>query len=105
MINQRCFMSKPQFEIKSWQRTPGGSLPTSILQQLGTRLLQRGLVLLPSDTCYSLGALPVDESVRNKVNAILGRKDEPISLAFSSFLHVQQYVQMDNTTAMLLERF
>jgi L-threonylcarbamoyladenylate synthase len=39
------------------------------------------------------------------VNAILGRKDEPISLAYSSYFQVQQFVKMDNTTAVLLERF
>lgn len=98
-------MSEPQFVINKMQRTDGRSLPTSVVQKVRGRLLQRGFVLLPSDTCYSLGTLAIDESARNKVSTILGRKDEPISLAFSSYLQVQQLVKMDNTTAMLLERF
>ena len=98
-------MNRPHPLINKMQRTDGGSLPTSVVQQVGAALLRWGFVLLPSDTCYSLGALPIDESVRNKVNVILSRKDEPISLAFGSYLQVQRFVQMDNTTAMLLERF
>jgi L-threonylcarbamoyladenylate synthase len=98
-------MSSPQFVIDNVIRTDGGSLPTSVIQKVGTRLLQWGFVLLPSDTCYSLGALAIDESVRNKVIAILGRNNEPISLAFSNYQHVQRFVEMNNTIAMLLERF
>jgi L-threonylcarbamoyladenylate synthase len=98
-------MNEPQFMINKLQRTHGGNLPTSVVQEVRARLLQRGFVLLPSDTCYSLGTLAIDESARNNVNAILGRKDEPISLAFSSYLQVQQFVKMDNPTAVLLERY
>jgi L-threonylcarbamoyladenylate synthase len=98
-------MSGPQFVIDKMQRTDGGALPTSLVQQVRSKLLGRGFVLLPSDTCYSLGTLAVDEAARNNVNAILGRKEGPISLAFSSYLQVQQFVEMDNTTALLLERF
>jgi L-threonylcarbamoyladenylate synthase len=98
-------MSDPQPYINKNRRTDGWSLPTSVIQQVQSTLLHWGYVLLPSDTCYSLGALPIDKSVRNKVNAILGRKDEPISLAFSSYLQVQRFVEMNNTIAMLLERF
>jgi L-threonylcarbamoyladenylate synthase len=98
-------MSEPLFLINNWQRTVGGSLPTSVVQKLRDSLMHRGFVLLPSDTCYSLGTLAFDESSRRQVNAILGRKDEPISLAFSSYFQVQQLVKMGDTTAVLLERF
>lgn len=98
-------MNRPHPLINKMQRTDGGSLPTSVIQQVGATLLHRGFVLLPSDTCYSLGALPLDESIRNKVNVILSRKDEPISLAFGNYLHARRFIQMDNTTATLLDRF
>lgn len=100
-------MSKPDFVIKKEQRTEAArALPTFVVQQVRGKLIKRGFVLLPSDTCYTLGTLAVDESSRNNVNTILGRKeDEPISLAFGSYLQVQQFVEMDITTELLLERF
>jgi L-threonylcarbamoyladenylate synthase len=98
-------MSDPQCVIYKGQRTDGGALPTSRVQQVRSKLLGRGFVLLPSDTCYSLATLAVDEAARNNVNTILDRKEGPISLAFSSYLQVQQFVEVDNTTALLLERF
>jgi L-threonylcarbamoyladenylate synthase len=98
-------MSRPLFVIDKRRRTDGRNLPTFIVQQVRGTLLHRGFVLLPSDTCYSLGTLAFDENSRKNANAILGRKDEPISLAFSSYLQVQQFVKVGNTTAALLERF
>jgi L-threonylcarbamoyladenylate synthase len=98
-------MKKPDFIIDKEQRTYGGALPTSRVQQVRSKLMRRGFVLLPSDTCYSLATLAVDEDSRNNVNAILDRKEGPISLAFSSYLEVQRFVELDNTAAMLLERF
>jgi L-threonylcarbamoyladenylate synthase len=98
-------MSGPQFVIDKMQRTQGGALPTSRIQQVRSKLLERGFVLLPSDTCYSLGTLAFNEAARNNVNAILDRKEGPISLAFGNYLQVQRFVEMDNTTALLLERF
>jgi len=98
-------MSKPEFIVNSFHRTDGGALPTSLIQRVRSKLMRRGFVLLPSDTCYSLAALAVDEDTRRTVNSILQRKDWPISLAFSSDLAVQQLIEVDNTAALLLEWF
>lgn len=98
-------MSGPQLLISKNHRTNGKSLATSVVQQVLGKLLGRGFVLLPSDTCYSLGALAIDESVRKNVNTVLNRKDEPISIAFSSYLQVRRLIKMNNTVALLLERF
>ena len=98
-------MNGPQLLISRNHLTAGKSLATSVVQRVLGNLLRRGFVLLPSDTCYSLGALAIDESVRRNVNIILDRKDEPISIAFSSYPQVQRFVEMNNTSALLLERF
>lgn len=98
-------MSKPDFIIDSMQRTYGGALPTSIVQQVRSKLMRRGFILLPSDTCYSLGALAIDEGTRKTIDTVLNRKEEPVSLAFSSYLQVQRLVEVGNMTALLFERF
>ncbi len=66
-------MGKPDSIIKKIQRTDGKALPTSIIQQMRSKLLRGGFVLLPSDTCYSLGALAIDERSRKNINTILNR--------------------------------
>lgn len=98
-------MSKPDFIIDRWKRTDGGALPTSIVQQIRSQLMRRGFVLLPSDTCYSLGALAIDEATRKNINIVLRREEEPISLGFSSYLQVQRFVKVGDTAALLFERF
>ena len=86
-------------------RTPSGYLPTSIIQETRRILLKGGFALLPSDTCYSLGALAIDENSRFKVNTVLRRVNEPISLAFNTYLSLQVFVKMNNVIAALIERF
>ena len=101
-------MSRPEFVFEKLRRTDGGALATSLIQRVRSKLVgggSGGFVLLPSDTCYSLAALPLNEAIRTAVNAILAREDCPISLAFSSYFAVQQLVEVDNTTALLLEAF
>ncbi|MDT5268611.1 MAG: L-threonylcarbamoyladenylate synthase [Acidobacteriota bacterium] len=98
-------MSRPEFVIGNLQRTEGRLLPTSVVRQIRARLLQSGFVLLPSDTCYSLGALAIDKNSRHNVNAILDRKLGPISLAFGNYLQVRQLVEVNSAIDLLLERF
>lgn len=98
-------MSEPKFVINKKRRTNGRNLPTSIIQEVRNKLLHGGFVLLPSDTCYSLGTIAKDEDARNKVNFVLGRGDDPVSIAFSSYRHVRQFVEMNEAVAALLEEF
>jgi L-threonylcarbamoyladenylate synthase len=98
-------MSRPDFIIEKSFRTEGGALATSFVQKARDKLLKRGFILLPSDTCYSLAALAADEFARKSVNAILGRPDDPISLAFPNYFSVHRLIEVDNTTALLLEHF
>jgi L-threonylcarbamoyladenylate synthase len=97
-------LERPHLETGT-RRTDGGSLPTSMLRDISTRLIKGGLALLPSDTCYSLGALPNSRISRSAINSILGRQDHPISLAFGDLRQVEEYVHLNNTVAILLERF
>ena len=68
-------------------------------------MLRGGFVLLPSDTCYSLTTIARDENARAKVNYVLGRGNDPVSIAFSGYRHVREWVQMDESIAALLEQF
>jgi len=97
-------MSKPN-SIVSSERTRGGALLTSTIQLIRQYLLHRGLILLPSDTGYSMAALAIVESAYNDINTLLSRKEEPISLAFPDFLRVRQWVELNTVAAILLERF
>src|SRR5215510_7639463 len=98
-------MSDPKFVINNRRRTSGRNLPTSVVQEVRNRLLRGGFVLLPSDTCYSLSTIAKDEHARDNVNYVLGRGNDPVSIAFSSYRHVREWVRMDEATAALLEHF
>jgi L-threonylcarbamoyladenylate synthase len=90
-------------EIRAEDLTPGGVLRTqhvkSIVELLGRR---GGFALIPSDTCYSLAARPLGPAVSKKINAILDRKLEPISLAFDDIARVNEWVQPTSDAALLL---
>lgn len=98
-------MSRPDFVINKAQRTSGGALEMSVLEKVGGKLLSGGFVLLPSDTCYSLGALPINEDTRKNVDAILDRHLGPISLAFGSYPQVEQFMAENAMVALLIKHF
>ena len=98
-------MQEPEFIVSASERTRGGSLNTSRILQIRVGLLRRGFVLLPSDTCYSVAALAFDKRVHDNVNIVLNRERSPISLAFSNFAKVKDWIDLDPVTAILLERF
>ncbi len=98
-------MSQPDYTIEKSDRTRGGGLSTGAVQLLSGKLMRRGYILLPSDTCYSLAAIAIDDTVHGRINAILNRGDDPISLAFPSYFQLQQFVHVDRVAAALLEQF
>ena len=63
------------------------------------------MILLPSDTCYSLAAIPARIGVYESINEILNRGKMPMSLAFPNFHAVETYVEVNITIANLLEKF
>lgn len=96
---------EPRFIVELVDRTQGNGLSTSHLQQIKSILLKRGMVLLPSDTCYSLAAIPANKEIYQLINSILERGEEPMSLAFNNFHSVEHFVEMNVVVANLLELF
>lgn len=64
---------------------------------------ERSFVILPSDTCYALAGVPVAKNLSARMNLILSRRPEPISLAFDSVQRVSKYVKLDSVALRLLE--
>lgn len=91
--------------IKIENRTANGALRSVDVARIKNCLLNHGLVILPSDTCYSLAGLAVSRQLPKKINQILKRNDEPISLAFPNFKMVEEYASLNIFTANLLETF
>jgi L-threonylcarbamoyladenylate synthase len=105
MKNQRKSMSVPNFVIKRAERTAGGSLSTSNVQQIRAYLLRNGYILLPSDTCYSVATLANVKSAYNNINTLLKRKKQPISLSFPNFAKVEEWIELNMVISVLLESF
>lgn len=98
-------MSSASFVINLTERTRGGALSTSSVQKIKQCLLNNGFILLPSDTCYAVATLARDRSAQDRINTLLDRRMEPISLSFPDFERVEQWVTMTPVAAALLERF
>lgn len=98
-------MSNPEFIIKLTDRTANGALKTESILKIRNILENRGAILLPSDTCYSLAVLPIDKDMMQLVRTILDREDHPISLAFPNFEIIKQYLEINTTSAKLFEQF
>lgn len=98
-------MSKPYFVIDRLDRTPGGALYSRAVQAVKLCLMRRMFVLLPSDTCYSVATLAVSRNAYADINTLLERNKEPISLAFPDLSRVEEWVNLNNLSAILFERF
>ena len=100
-------MTEPAFVVGQGDRTPGGSLSGPVLEKVAELLYKRrGFVLLPSDTCYSIAALPLSAATRAGINTMLGRPDGiPLSLAFSGLPAADQYIADEAVAKALLKSF
>jgi L-threonylcarbamoyladenylate synthase len=98
-------MSNPIFTIPLQRRTPRRSLFTGDVQRIKNLLSNNGMLLLPSDTGYSLAAVPANEQVYTTINLILDRGEMPVSLAFDSLFSVDLFIELNNVVAALLEMF
>ena len=74
--------------------TFGDSLAMADIRAIRTTLSYGGLCVLPSDTGYSLAALPFSRTAVTNLRAILDRPSEPISLAFGSFRQIERYMHL-----------
>jgi len=98
-------MAEPDFIIPRTERTLAGFLTTRKAHLVAAKLARGGFAVLPSDTCYTLAALAMRRDTFRNVNTILNRGDEPMSLAFSSYLEVQRYVHLELLAQSILETF
>lgn len=93
-----------RYEVRSDQLTSGGVLRTNNLRAIVEILVDRGgFALIPSDTCYSLAARPTGRTLSKRINRILDRKEEPISLAFDTSTLVSRWVEVSPDAKRLLD--
>jgi len=86
--------------------TFGDSLAYGHLRQVCYTLRHGGLCILPSDTCYSLAALPFRRDALAHLASILPGKDsDPIPLAFGSLALAQQYVRLTPRDEKLIDAY
>lgn len=97
--------SEPEFIVDASQRTQGGSLSVRHLSQIAEILLAGGYALIPSDTAYSVAAIPVTSSVRTTINEMLNRGLEPMSLAFPSLTMVREWIAPNEYAERVIERY
>ena len=74
--------------------TTHDSLAIKELEKIDHLLKMGGICLLPSDTGYSLAALPVKESIEKLDLIYPERANEPKSLSFNSPKLLERYVQL-----------
>lgn len=98
-------MPEPAFVIDRGRRTPGGELLDEDLALVEQVLSGNGFVLLPSDTAFSVAALLLDASVRDRINTLLARRDLAISMAFPSAAVVRRWTADNPVVDLLIERF
>lgn len=98
-------MSEPSFAIRSGDRDAQGNLLPEHLAEIREVLRDKGFVLLPSDTAYSVAAWLGDPEMRQQINEMLARENEPISLAFPSLDVVRDWTVDNKVADALLERF
>jgi L-threonylcarbamoyladenylate synthase len=96
---------EPEFIVPASDRTPGGSLRVGWLSRIAEILLAGGYALIPSDTAYSVAAIPFASSVRTTINDMLHRGLEPVSLAFPSVPMVRQWIAPNRYAELVLEEY
>lgn len=86
--------------------TFGDSLSYGHLREVCYVLKNGGLCILPSDTCYSVAALPLQREVMDSVAQLLPAKSkDPIPLAFGSLAMVERYVELSSEDHRAIDKF
>lgn len=103
-------MRGPDLVVRQRDLDETGRLGAETAEDLANRLRQGHYVLLPSDTAYSLAAIPVSATVRDNLNTILnvvlGRPaNMEVSLAFDSVETVWQWIDENPIVERLIKRF
>jgi L-threonylcarbamoyladenylate synthase len=98
-------MPEPERIYRRCDLTPAGQLTVEAVDRVHDVLMDRGAVLLPSDTAYSFAMLPLGVEIRQTVNAVLGRPDIPISLAFPSVRVAREWIGPNRVANALLQKY
>lgn len=98
-------MNKLKFKILKKDRTINGSIKNRDNQVIKQHLLHSNLVIVPSDTCYSIAACAFNEELYKKINKILNRKDIPISIAFPNYIAAEEFADLNFRVRGILEKF
>lgn len=98
-------MHEPSLVIRSDDRDAQGNLRPEHLEEINRTLRAPGFVLLPSDTAYSIAAWLDTAQIRDNINMMLNRGDDPISLAFPSLNLVREWTEPNRIAEVLFERF
>ncbi|MDO4707201.1 MAG: Sua5/YciO/YrdC/YwlC family protein [Porphyromonadaceae bacterium] len=100
---------KLKFEIRKGSLTPGGNIPYEYHTQIREHLQKGGIIICPSDTCYSIAAacLPNALKIGDYLNSILNRNPQwPFSVAFDHAMRAKEYIRDPNGVCIkLLEHF
>lgn len=98
-------MSEPVLIIRGDDRDAEGNLRREHVTVISQVLQAPGFVLLPSDTAYSVAAWLRTGQIRDHINKMLHREDQPISLAFPDVESIQRWSEPNETADLLLRRF
>lgn len=98
-------MSNPAFVIGKDRLDREGCLLAADRQRVTDVLLAGGFVLLPSDTAYSVAAVPFAAETRNRINRLLQRPNMPVSLVFASMSSVHRWTMRNRIALRLLEEY
>ncbi len=98
-------MSVPSLVVRRNDRDVQGNLLPEHLEKIGGVLHDQGFVLLPSDTAYSIAAWLRTAEMRQQINELLFRENEPISLAFPSLQVVRDWTVENKVADELLKCF
>ncbi len=98
-------MTEPTLVVRRDDRDAQGKLLSEHVEQIRKVLHDQGFVVLPSDTAYSVAAWLRTAEMRQQINAMLFRENEPISLAFPSLKVVRDWTVENKVADELLKRF
>jgi L-threonylcarbamoyladenylate synthase len=97
-------METERLLVRASDLTPRGALSGKHLEAIRNLLgHDGGFAIVPSDTCYSLAAIPAGPRVSQRINLILDREKEPISLAFDGLGRVREWVKLNIWAMRLFE--
>jgi tRNA A37 threonylcarbamoyladenosine synthetase subunit TsaC/SUA5/YrdC len=96
---------RPEIRFRKTRRTEVEAQMPEHLEKIRGVLHDQGFVLLPSDTAYSIAAWLRTAEMRQQINELLFRENEPISLAFPSLQVVRDWTVENKVADELLKCF